>query len=234
MNLDAVRKGHRLLDVVLEKAIAEGTDPAGKKLDIPCCRGCFACCYEPVYADKSEAALVLETIKSLPQEKQDEIKARVKSALDTLKASGILSEDMPSVFAYRKLRVPCPFLDLSNGDCLVYEDRPVGCRSHIALFPKEFCEDDEKRKVQKFMHNPHFLRPAMNEISAGNHALIMDNLILLLAELLGIEKVKSASRVAMILSKDGHPIFMSGTLDRKAGFVTSHEEKPPTEGIKAT
>lgn len=209
MNLDAVRRGHLKLDAVIKTVLASEEKKHGKPLNLPCRRGCSACCYEPVYADKTEAAVALEEVAKMPVEKQDEIKARVKEALEKFKASGMVDVDMPHVVDYLKLRIACPLLDLKTGDCTIYKDRPLGCRAHIALRPKDFCEDFEKRLKQKYMTIPELTCVGVVEIAEGNRQLIMDHYILLLAELLGIEWVKSASRQVVHLTEDdrGSPIF---------------------------
>ena len=209
MNLDSVRRGHLKLDEAIKKVLASEEKKYGKPLKLPCRRGCSACCYEPVYADKTEAAVALEAMAKMPVEKQDEIKARVKDALENFKASGMVAVEMPFVIDYLKLRIACPFLDLKNGDCTIYENRPLGCRAHIALRPKDFCEDFEKRLKQKYMTVPELTCVGVVEIAEGNRQLIMDHYILLLAELLGIEWVKSASRQVVHLTEDdrGSPIF---------------------------
>jgi Fe-S-cluster containining protein len=209
MNLDAVRRGHLKLDEAISKVIASEEKKLGKPLKLPCRRGCSACCYEPVYADKTEAALALEAMSKMPVEQQDEIKARVKDALEKFKASGMVDVDMPPVIDYLKLRIPCPFLDLKSGDCTIYESRPLGCRAHVALKPKDFCEDYEKRLTQKYMYVPELTGIGVIEIAEAHRQLIMDHYILLLAELLGIEWVKSASRQVVHLTEDdrGSPIF---------------------------
>lgn len=202
MSLSDVRRAHEMMDLVMAKVLAEGTDPDGNKVTLPCCRGCSACCYEPVYADRSEAELAVAALSQLSRNVRKDVRERVKAVLETVKASGLLKEEQPSAFEYRKLRVPCPFLDLTNGECRIYKNRPIGCRSHIALKPRDWCEDDEKRKKQQFMVNPEFTWPATQEIAVANRELVMDHFILLLAEVMEIEEVWSEARMKIMVEDD--------------------------------
>jgi len=204
-DLESVRKAHRTVDRYLVLAQEQG---ARKGIVPSCRRGCFACCYEPVYAERREAALALEAAEALPEEERAEIRERIRTWMDAIKASAILQAETPHVADYRKLRLPCPFL--KDGECRIYADRPMGCRTHFAVGPREACEDDGRRLGQQFMYVPDILTGPMFEILDGPGSLVMDHFGLFLGEILLGEKVESASRSMLVVRGDQQEIFTRG------------------------
>ena len=49
---------------------------------------------------------------------------------------------------YLALRIPCPFLDLEEGACGIYLDRPASCRQHLVASPAELCRDPFTENVR--------------------------------------------------------------------------------------
>jgi len=184
----AIERLDKFLVLVLEKGKNEGFIPT-------CRRGCSACCSEPVYVERREAEHVIEAMKKLPQEEQDAIMDRLRVWLDKIRGQDILKQRQPDVIEYRKLRLPCPLLNQKNGDCLVYANRPMGCRLHFAIGPRENCEDDAKRRDQTYMYvQDPMLGPILELLDGKPGDILMEHLGLHLAEILLGEKVESESR----------------------------------------
>ena len=186
-----------MVDRAVAAIFEHGTTPDGKKVRPTCAKGCPSCCYEPVYAERSEAFLLAVRVLGLPPEVQARVVARARAWAERLRASTLLKEEQPNVMDYRRLRLPCPLLE--GGECLVYDDRPFGCRAHVALGPREACEDDAKRPDQMFMANNDFMAGAITSLAAalakdGKAELLMEHLGAMLAEIMAGEHVESGAR----------------------------------------
>ena len=158
---------------------------------------CCACCYEPVYCSSAE---VQHLVEALTPEQRAAVTERLKLVLAKARASGILDLEMPPVMQYLALKLPCPLLEF--GVCIAYDRRPVGCRTHLAVGPSEWC-DDERRAHQKYpMAKEHSLASGHAIIEAhlklGN-IIHNDNLFALLEnELLGeYHETASAEQVQL-------------------------------------
>lgn len=186
-----------MVDRAIAAIFEHGTTPDGRKVRPTCAKGCSACCYEPVYAERSEAQLLASAVLRLPADVRARVLVRAKAWATRFRASPLLKEERPAVMAYRALRLPCPLLE--GGECLVYDDRPFGCRAHVAFGPREGCEDDAKRPDQVFMENNDFMAGAITALAAGlardgRAELLMDHLGALLAEAMLGERVESEAR----------------------------------------
>lgn len=60
---DAIRETHAMVDRAVAAIIEHGTTPDGRKVRATCAKGCPACCYEPVYAERSEARLLAAAVR---------------------------------------------------------------------------------------------------------------------------------------------------------------------------
>jgi len=83
--------------------------------DWPCRKGCDRCCRSLAKVPEATAAewqLVELSFGSLPADLRSEIERRI----DDLRCQGA--------------PFTCPFLDREAGDCLVYESRPIACRTY--------------------------------------------------------------------------------------------------------
>lgn len=196
---DLINKAHRLFDEKLLRT-RQTYAAAGRPVVFSCTKGCFACCVEPVYTSKNEAEHV---ISSIPPEELEGVKRRTQEWVDKAVASGILQEATPNVYRYRPLKLWCPLL--KDGQCLVYKNRPLGCRGHNALGPQEWCGDDKLRKKQRFANMPHIVNEAFMVIVSEGPDIHCDNLVVFMAEaLLGI-KVESSSEIKVKLPNSlGH------------------------------
>ncbi len=195
--LDVVRDVHGTVDEAIRHLFTYGTGPDGEKAVATCRKGCPSCCYEPVYAERTEATLIAQRLLTLDPEVRARVLARVRDWLERFRSSPLRAEESPDVIPYRLMRLPCPLLE--GGECLVYEDRPVACRTHIALGPVERCEDTAQRPDQVWLANNDYLASSMMKMAGGLQEdgvahLLMEHLGLLLAEALVGERVESEAR----------------------------------------
>lgn len=123
-----------------------------------CCRkGCSYCCYEPLYVDIMEAQDMLEPLTA---DQKERVKARTRTWIDTMQESGLLDyawdgsmtsrgeQAVGMSVPYRRLNLPCPFLE--NKMCMVYERRPINCRTFFAKGNPEDCGPEERRRKQLY------------------------------------------------------------------------------------
>jgi hypothetical protein len=105
-----------------------------------------------------EAEALADWIRTLPQERQDELARRFDAALIALQNGGMLeriqleiweegNEKAASTLAldYLKQRVACPFLE--NESCSIHPIRPLICREYLVTSPAEFCVLPTREKV---------------------------------------------------------------------------------------
>jgi len=141
----ALREFDQRLTVRRQQAVREGTP-----IVATCGKGCFACCREPLQTSRTEAELVFA---SIPEDEKSGVRERTIKWLDRiLNAGGLAMQDMPLVHDWRPLMAWCPIL--KDGNCLTYANRPIGCRSHMAVGPRENCEDDDLRYFQQYVNTP--------------------------------------------------------------------------------
>ncbi len=133
----------RLCRASLRKLHAEGSE-------VPCRKGCAACCSYLVPLSVAEVFRLREDISALPGEQG-------KAVLNAcLAAAGKILEKKPDSPAsgqllgingaeqagrvgqwYAGLHLPCPFL--SENVCISYGHRPIACREHFVTSPPELC-----------------------------------------------------------------------------------------------
>ena len=125
---------NRLCLATLHKLRAEGSE-------IPCRKGCPACCSYLVPLSVPEVFRLREDVSALPAEQGKAILHACLNAAGKIlektpdnPASGNLHEinDRQATNRigtwYAGLDLPCPFL--SEGACISYEERPIACREH--------------------------------------------------------------------------------------------------------
>lgn len=139
--MNPIAELHRQVDEIHAK-LAQASAENGKPITCQG-KGCCACCHEPVYCSHEEVRYLVE---GLTEEQKSAVAARLKVVVDKAKASGIFDIEMPPVMQWLALELPCPLLE--NGLCIAYERRPVGCRSHMAVGPADWCI--HKRLDQKY------------------------------------------------------------------------------------
>lgn len=177
---NAVAEDHAKCDTFIAAVFKQ---PQNQK---PCCvKGCSACCSEPIYASNAEVDYILE---AMTPEQKAEVSAKVAAWMD--KVTPILPQNMPDAVQYRQLDAPCPLL--KNKLCSVYERRPFGCRTWLAIGNAKDC-NLPTRSHQKFAIMPREMFHFLGKPATVGGFLVLDHLGVLLAErLLGV-KIQSAS-----------------------------------------
>ncbi|PEO75626.1 preprotein translocase subunit SecA [Bacillus pseudomycoides] len=109
-------------------------DPAIEQLqkNAPCKKGCIACCFQEVKLQKIEAQRINIHINS-------KIKKVIKYNLRETKARRKVPS---SLWTDRQSSLePCPFLDITNGACSIYNIRPLSCRSYFVANHPSMCNE---------------------------------------------------------------------------------------------
>jgi len=133
----------RLCHATLQKLYAEGSE-------IPCCKGCSACCSYLVPLSVAEAFRLTEDLSALPAGQGTAMLSACLSAAEQIlqktsdnpaagepcRTNGEEEEERISKW-YAGLDLPCPFL--SEGACTCYESRPIACREHFVTSPAAQC-----------------------------------------------------------------------------------------------
>ncbi len=127
----------KIIDTVIENAHV-------KNENIPCCKGCSACCsHYLVPLSVPEVFRLREDISFLPVSMRKSIwKNNVKAAHKILESKppelffeqpDVLENNQVDLYSlsnwYSNLNIVCPFL--SNDLCSIYEQRPLACREHF-------------------------------------------------------------------------------------------------------
>jgi Fe-S-cluster containining protein len=102
---------------------AEQTDP---RYAVACHAGCWFCCTIPVAVTVFEAAMVRSAVQSLPEEQQRAIWERLEEHIDLQDQAVADADGQHRAFHHR-----CPLLS-DQGQCSVYEGRPLACRSLLS------------------------------------------------------------------------------------------------------
>lgn len=135
--------------------VAQDAEQAGRP--ISCGPGCGACCRQLVPVSLFEAEALMNWIRSLPEERQGELRARFHRALLALRDAGVLdkivAEDWVSgnqaaqglAIDYFHAGVPCPFLE--NESCGIHPIRPLSCREYLVTSPPALCQDPSVHEV---------------------------------------------------------------------------------------
>ena len=173
---------------------------------VPTCRQkCGACCFEPVYATRAEAALIIDTIRSLPNGEAgvQMVQVAVAAWLDKFSASDLYDQKKPAALDYRKLFMACPFL-AADQNCDVYAVRPASCRMHFTVGDPAWCGNLERRTDQQYVDVPgtalvipplmEALMGVAGEVNAIDSTAASDHLGVMLAEVLGLEPRPSGAR----------------------------------------
>lgn len=148
---------------------------------VTCGRKCSACCAEPAMCTRQEAEVLAEAFRELPPEDQERVRGSLREWLVRFDAANLGALAIAGLFAYRAAKLPCPFL--KNQECSVYESRPLCCRGHFALGPRESCEQDALRPDQTYV----MVDQVMMECYATmleHEDIVLDHIGIWLAELL--------------------------------------------------
>jgi len=130
-----------------------------KGLKITCRIGCNACCRQVIPISESEAVYLAELVKSMPSQKQIEVRRRFQETINKLEESGHLQQsrrikNLEKVQPEHRLQleksrqqIPCPFLE--NECCMIYPQRPMICREYLVTSPSSHCYDQGQKKIDR-------------------------------------------------------------------------------------
>ncbi len=128
---------HGMLDEQHAKPHDTGLAPS-------CARGCNACCRQIVVAEYAEAEYI---VARNPE--------AIRRALPKLREHAAILRAAPSELAdsdhgareYWRLNLPCALLD-ERGECSVYADRPIACRTWFVADDPARCASEEPQSVR--------------------------------------------------------------------------------------
>ena len=151
---DIVETAQKIASAIADISIEEMTR---QKTPIMCQKGCNACCKYMVSLSAPEAFAIRNKIMEMEAEEG-------RNTLEqTLDVSRTILEKFPIFFNdeqdetenqdaalsqwYSSLDIACPFLSEENGQCKIYEDRPIVCREHMVMSDPKQCaiENDLKK-----------------------------------------------------------------------------------------
>lgn len=125
---------------IADEAMVEAARRSGAHL--ACYRGCAVCCFGPFPITRRDAVRLQDGLAHLAQtnpECADEIRARAETAIAKLSkdfpgdiSTGAisLSSDEVADYAAQHADLVCPALSPDSGACLLYEHRPMPCRTY--------------------------------------------------------------------------------------------------------
>lgn len=184
-------------DQVTQEILRTATN--GGPLHAPQCRkGCFWCCKEPLLVTDAETDLA---VASIPEAERPGVVKRLRAWLKIARQTILQDKKPRKVVPYRELNLWCPMLN--DGACLIYDNRPLGCRAHVAILSPELCESDELRPRQKFQSTPGIDTQAVLQLNA-DHA---DHFGVMLANQMLGTKHRSCARIKLPnIGHDGEKI----------------------------
>lgn len=137
------------LQEMVDAEIAEGAD-----IEVSCFKGCSACCHMEVEITSYEA----EVLKHLVEDGMSIDRARLQQQSQRSLQDPAWREGM------RNETNKCVFLN-HQGECRVYENRPVMCRRHSVTSAAEYCENIDSKIVIRYFPKVDLLISAANEDS---------------------------------------------------------------------
>jgi len=137
-----------IIDVVLQSVSINGGQ-------IPCRKGCLACCRHLIPLSVPEAFRLNEEISAATGRRRESVwktclhaarqildrKPPILLMSQTAEASpaGLVDLNLVSKW-YRDFKLDCPFLH--NGVCTIYEQRPLACREHYVTGSARACRGE--------------------------------------------------------------------------------------------
>lgn len=127
--------------------------------ETPCKKGCCECCYGYFFVPDFEFLVIayhmqswdskrLKTLKMTAERQWAEFNYLLPEAANGLTKSRVSIEDIQQDLDYERsiaqLPFPCPFLDIGNKSCSIYELRPLICRG----FGTSFMNMNNKESYQ--------------------------------------------------------------------------------------
>ncbi|UUI00939.1 YkgJ family cysteine cluster protein [Oceanobacillus jeddahense] len=136
-----------------------------------CQMGCAFCCYFPIVINKMEAKLIKDAISKMPGDRKHFIEDHLiqYNEMYSAKIERLgnldLASDPDAKYKYRKEHLPCPFLNLETNACMIYEVRPIPCRTYVNYTNPAVCSDNVMPKETisyEFLYQEYM--SAMNEL----------------------------------------------------------------------
>lgn len=142
-HLKVIAEANRIYSA-LDAGIEKAKDAEDIRDELTCKRGCNACCRMNVDIFAIEAMYIMERYTEFVRSRLSEIKRQADMIQKFCEKHGIRSLDMDPVKDtlladwWWSLRTACPLM-LENGECGVYEARPVPCRTHYVADDPAKC-----------------------------------------------------------------------------------------------
>jgi hypothetical protein len=178
------------IHAAIDRGLAASIRTGGHK--ITCSSGCYHCCAEAAYVERSEAE---GCIAAIPPEERAGVIERLRVWVANYKASGIGKDPEPNVLKYRSSGLMCPLL--KDGKCLVYADRPYACRGHCAIRDPALCASNATRLEQRFIYSPDLTASVFRSFAKLLGRYSADHLGCWLSELLLQERLESEARLEL-------------------------------------
>ena len=130
--LSIAGRGHAVADEAVRFALSRS--PASEQP--ACARGCDACCYLHVVATVPEILRIASFVRANQSiTEQALIRQRIDQEIERTQKQ--TAEER------RRMRIPCPLLDIEKRECKVHEVRPAACRGWNSL-DAEICNHDRQ------------------------------------------------------------------------------------------
>ncbi len=116
----------------------------------PCKKGCSTCCNLVVEITAIEADLIKDyVIKNFGQEEIKTLEGKLKNDCYHYPNSQHCLSDDSLRLKHFKLNRPCSFLS-PNGECTIYEVRPINCRSYLVFSDPETCKPKDGNRPTEY------------------------------------------------------------------------------------
>ncbi|KAB8138532.1 YkgJ family cysteine cluster protein [Gracilibacillus oryzae] len=111
-----------------------------------CQMGCAFCCYFPIIINEMEAKLMKAAIKGLPEERRTKLEQHLKEYFmkyqhKLIETKQLDREEEDFKYKYRKQQLPCIMLDTDTNQCMLYEYRPIPCRTYVNYADPQACAE---------------------------------------------------------------------------------------------
>jgi Fe-S-cluster containining protein len=134
-----VRLAEAELVQIVDAGMREAVERSGAHL--ACYRGCAVCCFGPfpiTWLDAQRLQRGLTELDSADRDAAAAIRDRARAAVASFAdffpgdvGAGVLPESFDEAdFAGHYANVACPALDPDSGACVLYEHRPIACRTY--------------------------------------------------------------------------------------------------------
>ncbi|WP_163150389.1 YkgJ family cysteine cluster protein [Anoxybacillus sp. MB8] len=110
-----------------------------------CTKGCTHCCYFPIITTRAEARWMMTHIAKLPNDERERIYKHIKwytqhyaeqiKRVETLN----FTEERHFKKMYMEEQIPCIFLNQQTNTCLIYDVRPIPCRTYVNYCSPSVC-----------------------------------------------------------------------------------------------